>query len=738
MKRITSKVLNILIIFILLIAYIFPIMSFANSNFTTYVALGDNIAYGYGLADRDNDSYASKVRQKYNISQSNFQNLAVSGMTCAEYYEKIQEEEYTNAIENADLLTVSIGSNELLGLVTKAVSDVTGVPIDSPNFVEEAQNVFLSASMLEKIKMLTEIYNTFTSEEMKLQIEASINTYKDNWSKSIQYIKEINPDITIVATEFYNPYYEISLGSYDLGGFVDENIQKMNEILHENSNSESEYKIAKIYDAFNTTNPRLTNVNISMSDLNVDPHPNVLGHEVICTKIMDALVDADNKKDISELTINDIKDQVYTGEGITPKVTIKDGNTELVENRDFTVSYSDNVNIGEAKVTIIGIGNYEGKVIKTFNITNSEQKDISSLNINQLDDETYTGIKITPDVEITDGDYRLSKNTDYELSYENNINVGTAKVTIRGIGNYTGTRTLEFNIVQKDINLVTIQDIGDQVHTGEEIEPSVMISDGSAKLVEDKDYNISYSNNVDLGEATITITGIGNYTGTVTKKFNIVEESGEQAKDISELTIDEIGDKIYTGKLITPELRIKDGDTVLIKNEDYTINYTNNINVGTANAVIKGIGNYTGQVEKQFNIVRKDINYTTILDIPDQIYTGQSIEADVVIESDGIVLNEGEDYTIEYINNQEVGTATIRIEGIGNYTGTMTKTFNIVESDSNGGNKNNGTSNNGDDTVADKIIPFAGENAALIILFVVLFTVAVTTFIWLKKNKDFK
>ena len=738
MKRITSKVLNILIIFILLIAYIFPIMSFANSNFTTYVALGDSIAYGYGLANRDNDSYASKVRQKYNISQSNFQNLAVSGMTCAEYYEKIQEEEYTNAIENADLLTVSIGSNELLGLVTKAVSDVTGVPIDSPNFVEEAQNVFLSASMLEKIKMLTEIYNTFTSEEMKLQIEASINTYKDNWSKSIQYIKEINPDITIVATEFYNPYYEISLGSYDLGGFVDENIQKMNEILHENSNSESEYKIAKIYDAFNTTNPRLTNVNISMSDLNVDPHPNVLGHEVICTKIMDALVDADNKKDISELTINDIKDQVYTGEGITPKVTIKDGNTQLVENRDFTVSYSDNVNIGEAKVTIIGIGNYEGKVIKTFNITNSEQKDISSLNINQLDDETYTGIKITPDVEITDGDYRLSKNTDYELSYENNINVGTAKVTIRGIGNYTGTRTLEFNIVQKDINLVTIQDIGDQVHTGEEIEPSVMISDGSAKLVEDKDYNISYSNNVDLGEATITITGIGNYTGTVTKKFNIVEESGEQAKDISELTIDEIGDKIYTGKLITPELRIKDGDTVLIKNEDYTINYTNNINVGTANAVIKGIGNYTGQVEKQFNIVRKDINYTTILDIPDQIYTGQSIEADVVIESDGIVLNEGEDYTIEYINNQEVGTATIRIEGIGNYTGTMTKTFNIVESDSNGGNKNNGTSNNGDNTVADKIIPFAGENAALIILFVVLFTVAVTTFIWLKKNKDFK
>ena len=741
MKRITSKSLNILIIFILLIIYICPIITFANSNFTTYVALGDSIAYGYGLANRETESYPNMIREKYNISESNFQNLSIPGMTCTEFYQKIQEEDYTNVISNADLLTISIGSNELLGLVTKAVSEVTGVPEDSANFVEEAQNVFLNANMLEKLNMLTEIYNMFTSEEMKLQIEASINAYKDSWTKSIQYIKQINPDITIVATEFYNPYYEISLGSYDLGGFVDENIQKLNEILINSSNSETEYKIAKIYDAFNITDPRLTNVNISLSNLNVDPHPNALGHEVICTKIMDALVDVDNKKDISELTISEIKDQAYTGEEITPKVTIKDGDVELIENQDFTVSYSDNLDIGEAKVTIIGIGNYEGKVIKTFNITNSEQKDISNLDTTKLNDETYTGIKITPDVEITDGDYKLIKDTDYELSYENNINVGTAKIIIRGIGNYTGSKTLEFNIIQKDINLTTVQDIVNQVYTGEEITPNVMISDGSAKLVENKDYNISYENNIELGEASITITGIGNYTGTTTKKFNIVEESTGEIKNIADLTIDEIGDKIYTGKLITPELRIKDGDTVLIKNEDYTINYTNNINVGTANVIIKGIGNYEGQVEKQFNIVRKDINYTTILDIPDQIYTGENIEVNITIESDGIVLKEGEDYTIEYVNNKEVGTASVKIEGIGNYEGTMTKTFNIIENNDNeNDNKQDNNINNSENNnmVADKILPFAGKNIILYILIGVLTIVIATTFIWLKKNRDIK
>ena len=741
MKRIINKFLNILIIFFLLIAYIFPIVSFANSNFTTYVALGDSIAYGYGLANRDTESYASRVKEKYNISESNFQNLGISGMTCTEFYQKIQEEDYTNAISNADLLTISIGSNELLGLVTRAVSEVTGVPEDSANFVEEAQNVFLNASILEKLNMLTEIYNMFTSEEMKLQIEASINAYRDNWIKSIQYIKQINPDITIVATEFYNPYYEISLGSYDLGGFVDENIQKLNEILINSSNSETEYKIAKIYDAFNITDPRLTNVNISLSNLNVDPHPNALGHEVICTKIMDALVDVDNKKDISELTISEIKDQAYTGEEITPKVTIKDGDVELIENQDFTVSYSDNLDIGEAKVTIIGIGNYEGKVIKTFNITNSEQKDISNLDTTKLNDETYTGIKITPDVEITDGDYKLIKDTDYELSYENNINVGTAKIIIRGIGNYTGSKTLEFNIIQKDINLTTVQDIVNQVYTGEEIKPNVMISDGSAKLVENKDYNISYENNIELGEATITITGIGNYTGITTKNFNIVEESTGEVKNIADLTIDEVTDKIYTGKLITPELRIKDGDTVLIKNVDYTINYTDNMNIGTAKVIIKGIGNYTGEVEKQFNIVRKDINYTTILDIPDQIYTGENIEVNVTIESDGIVLKEGEDYTIEYVNNKEVGTATIKIEGIGNYEGTMTKTFNIIKNNDNenGNNQNNNINNNENNNMAaDKVLPFAGKNIIMYVSFGILSIIIVTTFVWLKKNRDVK
>lgn len=752
MKKILNKSVSLMIIVILMIIHMCPIISMAKTDYKTYLALGDSIAYGYGLADIDTESYAQKVRGKCNISTDNFKNLAVSGMTCAEFYEKIQEAEYTDAIKNAELLTVSIGSNELLGLVTKTVAEVTGVTQGDEEFVSKVQSTFLAASMTEKIQMLTSIYNKFTSEEMKVEIEKAISSYETNWRSSIEYIKRINPDIQIIATEFYNPYYEIALASYDLGGYVDEQIKKLNNILTEQSNSETEYKIAKIYEAFNTTNPRITNVNISISNLNVDPHPNASGHEVIYSKIVDVLetINDTTKKDVATLTISDISDQEYTGQAITPEVVIKDGNKTLVKDTDYTVSYSENTDVGEATVKILGIGNYTGETTKTFNIVNKEveKKDISKLTIEQIENQTYTGIKITPEIRIKDGNTILVEDTDYELSYNNNINVGQAEITIRGIGNYTGEVTEKFSIVSKDISLATIQDIESQTYTGQEIQPVISVTDGSAKLVENTDYTVSYQDNINVGEATITIEGIGNYTGTVYKKFSIIENNDNNSKDVASLTFDDVDDKIYTGKLITPEIRIKDGDAVLIKDTDYTINYSENINVGTAKITIKGIGKYTGSVEKTFNIVSKDIKNVTIQDIENQTYTGKEIQPSVVIQSDGITLKEGTDYTIKYTSNKSVGTATIEIEGIGNYTGKTTKTFNIVSEEDNENNNNIGNNNTNQNNVNnnkvkdDKLptgnLPFTGMSTIIGTLFIVAVCVAIVLFRWMQKNKDIK
>lgn len=239
MKRVIKKIISTLIIVLLSVSYMYPIITYADtSTFKTYVALGDSIAYGYGLSDRDTESYAAKVAKKYNISSSNFKNLAVSGMTCEEFYEQIQKSEYTNAIKSANLITISIGSNELLGIVIRAVADVTGVSADDPDFVTKAQNAFLNASAIQKVTMLNKIYKFCTSEETKVTIENAIKKYEEKWKQSVEYIKNQNPDVVIVATEFYNPYYEVAFASWDISGFVDEYIKKMNVILTSYSNSE--------------------------------------------------------------------------------------------------------------------------------------------------------------------------------------------------------------------------------------------------------------------------------------------------------------------------------------------------------------------------------------------------------------------------------------------------------------------------------------------------------------------
>ena len=324
MKKV-KKIPSIAIILVLLYELIAPIVFAATTNPQKYLALGDSIAYGYGLSNINSQSYAQIVRAKSNISQNDFSNLAVSGMTCKDFYTKIQTSQYTQAIKSADIITISIGSNELLGIATSAISTVTGVPQKDPDFVKKVQQVFVEASGLKKLTLAYKLYSYFTSNETKATIEKNIASYNENWSKSVTYIKKTNPNATIIATEFYNPYYEIGLSSYDLGSFVDEYICKMNDILKTSSQSETIYKIAKIYDDFNTTNPRITNVNIDFSDfskINVDPHPNKDGHSIIASRVLDILKTSTvEKKNIQKLNFSKIGDITYTGSSLTPKLS---------------------------------------------------------------------------------------------------------------------------------------------------------------------------------------------------------------------------------------------------------------------------------------------------------------------------------------------------------------------------------------------------------------------------------
>lgn len=299
--------------------------------------------------------------------------------------------------------------------------------------------------------------------------------------------------------------------------------------------------------------------------------------------------------------------------------------------------------------------------------------DINDLEYREIDDMYYTGNELEPEIELKDLNYVLQKNKDYEISFSKNTNVGTAEIEISGIGKYKGTLSKTFKILPKNIaETLEMIEVEDKTYTGSELIHNIEIKDGEKTLEQDTDYTVSYNNNKKVGDATVTIECIGNYSGSTTKTFKILP------KNIESVEMMEIEDKTYTGNELEQNIVLKDGKTALEQNKDYTISYQDNKNVGIVTTIIEGIGNYTGSITKTFKIIPKNIDAIEITGIIDKVYTGKNISQSIALKDGYMTLKQDIDFTVTYKNNQKVGTATVTIEGIGNYIGTLEKTFKIM------------------------------------------------------------
>lgn len=176
----------------------------------------------------------------------------------------------------------------------------------------------------------------------------------------------------------------------------------------------------------------------------------------------------------SGISISTISNQIYTGNEIKPLPTIKCNDITLEKDTDYTLSYSNNINVGTGKITITGKGNYTGTISKTFNIS---ARAISDTSISNISSQTYKGSSISPLPTITYNGKTLKKDTDYTLSYSDNINAGTGKITITGKGNFIGTTSKTFIIAKKSAEKLNISEIGNQIYTGKEIKPNIVITD---------------------------------------------------------------------------------------------------------------------------------------------------------------------------------------------------------------------------------------------------------------------
>ncbi len=375
--------------------------------------------------------------------------------------------------------------------------------------------------------------------------------------------------------------------------------------------------------------------------------------------------------------------QEYTGEDIVPQITVRNGATALVENVDYTVSYVNTENIGLkiCTVTITGIGEYIGS--QTVTIT--EKKATMQKNwIGDIATQVYNGNAIEPDVTVTFRGTPLVEGTDYEVSYENNVNAGTATVKVTGKGHFEGTVEKDFQIQPKALENGFVASIADQNYIGTPIEPEVVVTDNGTVLVENTDYQVSYENNVSVGTAIAIITGCGNYCGTVKVEFKIEGVNIEPHIANGSLKLlfasnnSKVYETIYTGKAIEPEVKLVFTDgRELEKGVDFSVAYENNVNQGTATIIVTGQGNYGGEAEATFVIHKATLHDSMISDIAPVAFTGDSVEPEFSVSYNGIALIKGNDYIVACENNVNIGTATVVITGVGNFEGTVRKNFKI-------------------------------------------------------------
>ena len=372
----------------------------------------------------------------------------------------------------------------------------------------------------------------------------------------------------------------------------------------------------------------------------------------------------------STVSVSDIANVEYTGKEQKPSVTVKAGDLELKAGEDYYLVYENNVNAGTATVTIKGMSNYvTGEVKKTFQIVGSGQqaKSISGATVT-AGDQTYTGSTLTPDVKVVLGGVELVKSTDYEVTYKDNVDAGTATVTVTGKGNYVDTTTGKFTIKAADASEATVT-AAEQTWTGEPLTPAVTVTLDGRTLTKDKDYTVKYENNTNAGTATATVAFKGNYTGTAKGTFAI------KAADISAASIS-VARQTYTGSALTPAVTVKLGNKTLANGTDYTVKYENNTNAGTAKVAVNGKGNYTGSKTTTFAIDAADASKAQVK-VANQAWTGSALTPAPTVTFGGKTLKQGTDYTVAYSNNLNAGTATVTVTFKGNYAGTAKGTFKI-------------------------------------------------------------
>ena len=294
---------------------------------------------------------------------------------------------------------------------------------------------------------------------------------------------------------------------------------------------------------------------------------------------------------VSAATAAKVAGATYTGSPVEPPVSLSFNGAALAEGADYELSYKDNVKAGKASVTVTGKGNFAGERALPFTIARA---DVSKAAVSVTAVQKHTGKAVKPKPRVTYKGKVLKLGRDYTLSYKDNVRAGKATVTVKGKGNFKGSKSARFQIAYP----ITRAKVGVKsvTYTGKALKPRLSVTYKGRALRLGRDYTVSYKNNVKAGTATATVKGKGRFMGTRSVRFKVAKA------DVSKASVAKVAAQKWTGKAVKPALTVKYRGKKLVAGRDYTVSYKSNKNPGTATATVKGKGSFKGAKAMKFKV----------------------------------------------------------------------------------------------------------------------------------------
>lgn len=414
------------------------------------------------------------------------------------------------------------------------------------------------------------------------------------------------------------------------------------------------------------------------------------------TKVLSYVIEPSPVEDGGfRVDLSDLKPSEYTGELILPDVPVYMQDRLLVKNVDYVVEVvegKNGVSVGTGYARVRLIGNYSGSQMFEFKIVPMSVGE-DEIEISGIVDQPYTGDPILPSVSVkvkgvtlTTADYYVESIPD-----KNNTFIGTAYANVILKNNYSGSKEAVF-MIKASVTLepedLTVEELGEQSYTGKEIYPEIILKYGATELKLKKDYQLTAipgENMTQLGEAKVRIELLNKYQGTKDITFTIVPR--ELTKE--EVAIGEIVDLTYNRKAQLPVLSMDYTDIHLVKDVDYILSAAegkNDVEAGTAFALVTFQGNFRGAFEVDYQIARKTVTMSDVAvdAIDSQSYTAAEILPKITMKDaldKSYTLVQGRDFEVVPMDKEnciEAGAAKAAIQFINNYQGNGAVEFQIT------------------------------------------------------------